>query len=142
MLLRCAEVFPDEQFVSALSRQFLGLADTFSEKDLEAAILRELERLYLSPASRTADSRAPPGWVVRFTPTAPHHQAIDSSSVFGSHDAALKVPFVSSRFPLYVALGSPSLGRRCSLNRWLDSWWPDHEAGRGAGRSIVPGTIE
>src|SRR5262249_32201442 len=62
-MIRFAEVFPNRQIVAALRQEdtltpdlvfrdpyfldFLGLADTYSEKDLEAAILRELQRFIL-----------------------------------------------------------------------------------------------
>ncbi len=41
---------PDLTFRDPYLLDFLGLADTYSERDLEAAILRELERFLLDPS--------------------------------------------------------------------------------------------
>jgi hypothetical protein len=66
-MIRFAELFPDREIVSTLSRQlswshfveilqlnrdpyfldFLGLKDAYNEKDLETAILREMEQFIL-----------------------------------------------------------------------------------------------
>src|SRR2546428_12300426 len=49
-------VSPDLVFRDPYLLDFLGLKDTYSEKDLEAAILRDLEQFLLSSAQTSASS--------------------------------------------------------------------------------------
>jgi len=52
---------PDLVFRDPYLLDFLGLKDTFSEKDVEAAILREMEGSFWNSASASVSSRARSG---------------------------------------------------------------------------------
>jgi predicted nuclease of restriction endonuclease-like (RecB) superfamily len=54
-------ITPDLVFRDPYLLDFLGLADTFSERDLETAILRELERFLLELGSDLAFVHVMPG---------------------------------------------------------------------------------
>jgi hypothetical protein len=66
ILRKSGELTPDLVMRDPYMLNFLGLADTYSEKDLEAAILREIERflLELDLASLASSDLPSPPFVV------------------------------------------------------------------------------